>query len=44
MDIATDSTLVLNDGTIQGLATITQLLLISHCIFPKAGFLSVLAQ
>lgn len=44
MDIATDSTLVLNDGTIQGLATITQSLPISHCVFPEAGFLSVLAQ
>lgn len=44
MDIATDSTLVLNDGTIQSLATITQLLPISHCVFPEAGFLSVRAQ
>ena len=28
----------------QGLATITQSLPISHCVFPEAGFLSVLAQ
>lgn len=38
MDIATDSTLVLNDGTIQSLATITQLLPLALRL-PEAGFL-----